>query len=150
MYGGRVGVATPVLAESLLLQFDAGAAFGATRDLLGNVTTGLASAGGAVLFASPREALFGIAAGPRLEAGLAWASGTSTAATTSASAGSGFVASASLLGVASLRIAPAWRLIFELEGGGVISPLEARADARRVSAIEGAMLGMALGLMQWR
>jgi hypothetical protein len=150
MAGGRVSIATPFLAESLLVRFDAGAAFGAARDVLGDVTTGLASAGGAVVFATPRDAMFGFAAGPRLEAGLAWASGTATVSTTSSSSGSGFVASASLLSVVSFRIAPTWWLAFELEGGGVISPFEARADARRVSATEGAMLGVALGLMQWR
>ncbi len=150
IYGGRASVAVPFLTDSLLLRFDGGVAFGAARDVLGDVTTGLAGAGGAVLFTSPRDATLAIAVGPRLEAGLAWASGSSVAATASSSSGSGFVASASLLGIVSLRIAATWRLVFELEGGGVISPFEARAEARRVSGVEGAMLGLALGLMQWR
>jgi hypothetical protein len=150
MYGGRAGVSFPFLTRSLLLRLDGGALFGAARDVLGDVTIGLAGAGGAVLFASPRDATLAIAAGPRVEAGLAWASGSSAVVTTSSSTGSGFVASASLLTTVSLRVAVAWRLVFELEGGAVVSPFEARADVRRVSGIEGAMLGMALGLTQWR
>jgi hypothetical protein len=132
------------------LRFDAGGLFGAGQDALGDVKTGLAGAGGALLFASSPGAAIVMAVGPRAEVSLAWASGSPAGPTTSSGGGSGLAVSASILAAFGVRISSGWRLTLDLEGGGVIAPFDARADGRRVTGMDGAMMGLSVGLTQWR
>jgi hypothetical protein len=149
-FGGRAALQLPLGGSFALVRFDAGALLGAARDVLGDVSLGEAAAGAALLFASPRGAVVSAELGPRVEAGAAWASGNAAAASTSSYAGAGFVSAASLLGGFRYRMTPAWRIVLELEAGATIVPFDARADQRRVTGIDGAFFGMALGLAQLR
>ena len=150
LYGGRAWVALPFFTPSILFRADAGALFGAAQDPLGSVRVGQATGSAAMLLASPRDTAVMAAIGPRLELGVAWASGNPIEPATSSYAGSGFVASASLVSAFGLRISPTWRVTFEIEGGATIAPVQTLADRRVVTGIDGAMLGLAFGLTQWR
>jgi hypothetical protein len=148
--GGHAAGASPFLSPALSLRIDLGALFGTARDPLGDVNLGMATVGAALLLSSPGEATVAVAVGPRLEIGVGWASGNPLAQVTSSYAGSGFVSAASLLGTSSFRLTDRWRLAVELEAGASIVPIEALADARRVSGTQGGMLGLAIGVAQLR
>jgi len=150
LYGGRAAVALPTFAPWLLLRADAGGLFGAATDVLGSVDAGTASLAAAALVASPRDATLAVAVGPRIEIGVAWASGHPADPVTSSGSGVGFVGTATLVGTFALRLSTTWRLAFELEGGATFLPFVAHADARRVLGLDGALLGMAIGVAHWR
>jgi hypothetical protein len=150
LYGGRAWVAVPFFTPSILFRADGAAIFGAAQDPLGSVRVGQATGSAAMLLASPRDTAVTAAIGPRLELGVAWASGNPVDPATSSYAGSGFVATASLVSTFGLRISPTWRVTFEIEGGATIAPVQTLADRRIVTGIDGAMLGLAFGLTQWR
>ena len=149
-YGGHMAVAYGLSTSPLWLRADGSALFGTGHDSLGDVDVGLVSGGLALLYSTPREAAFAAAIGPRVELGVAWASGHSLDQATSSYVGSGFIATASALGAFHVRLADSWRLALELQGGATLAPFEARADTRRVSAVEGAMFGVGLGVAQLR
>lgn len=146
MYGGNAALAVPVLTPSFSLRVDAAGLSGTAHDPLGDVTLGLASAGASLLFTSPREAAVAAAVGPRLELGVAWASGSPVQQGTTSHTGAGFVSTASLLGAFYFRLTERWKLAVELEGGATLASFEARADSRRVTSVDGAMFGVAIGL----
>jgi hypothetical protein len=145
-----VAVAYQLSTSALWLRFDGGALFGTGHDPLGDVDIGMVTGALAVLFSTPREAAFAAAIGPRVELGVAWASGSPQSQSTSSYVASGFIATASALGAFHFRIADSWRLAVELQGGATVAPFEAFADTRRVSAVEGAMFGVGLGVAQLR
>jgi hypothetical protein len=129
-----------------LLQLDGGVLLGGAHDALGDVSLGQATAGGAILFTSPRSAPVSARLGPRLELGGAWAGGNPATSSTSSYAGAGFVSAASLLGAFQYRVAGVWRISLELEAGAMIVSLDARADQRRVAGLDGPFFGVTLGL----
>jgi hypothetical protein len=150
LYGGRATVALPTLAPWLLLRLDASGLFGAATDALGSVYAGTASLAAAALVASPGDATLAIAVGPRIEIGVAWASGHPADPGTSSESGVGLAGTATLVSSFALRLSATWRLAFELEGGATFLPFVAHADARRVLGLDGALLGMAIGVAYWR
>lgn len=149
LYGGRAAVGT-LLWPSGLLRIDLGGLAGSAQDALGDVSLGEAEAGLSLLWTSPREASVAGAFGARSELGLAWASGHPTDQQTSSNYGSGFVLNALLLGEVAFRISPSWRLALEIESGATVVPLVALADSRRITGIQGGMVGIAFGVVQLR
>jgi hypothetical protein len=150
LYGGRATVALPTLAPWLLLRLDASGLFGAATDVLGSVDAGTASLAAAALVASPGDAPLAVAVGPRIEIGVAWASGHPADPGTSSESGVGLAGTATLVSTFALRLSATWRLAFELEGGATFLPFVAHADARRVLGLDGALVGMAIGVAYWR
>jgi hypothetical protein len=146
MFGGNAAGAFPVLAPSFALRVDGRVLVGTARDPLGDVNLGMATAGAALLLASPREAAVAAAVGPHLELGVAWATASPLDQSTTSHKGAGLVSTASLLGAFYVRVTPQWDLALELEGGATLASFEARADSRRVTSVDGAMFGVALGL----
>jgi hypothetical protein len=150
LVGGQVGVAVPELRKDWLVRVDTGAVFGTTHDALGDIALGTAWLGAAFLYSSPPDATVSVAVGPRVDAGIAWASGNPLDQTTSSNVGSGFVSSVSLLGSLRYRLSRSWRAALELQAGTVVVPFEAQADSRRVTGIDGALFGLAVGVAQLR
>ena len=146
MFGGDAAGTLPVLSSSLAARLDARVLVGTAHDPLGDVNLGLATAGAALMLASPRNVPVWAAVGPHVELGVAWASGSPVDQSTQSHRGAGFVSTASLLGAFYVRITPQWDLALELEGGATLASFEARADTRRVTSVDGAMFGVALGL----
>jgi hypothetical protein len=149
MFGGRAAVGT-LLWRSLLLRADLGGLAGSAQDALGDITLGEAEAGLSLLWASPRDAAVSGAFGARSELGLGWANGHPSNQQTSSSFGSGFVFNALLLGEVAFRISPSWRLALGVESGATVVPIVALADSRRITGIQGAMLGVTFGVAQLR
>jgi hypothetical protein len=143
-------VAVPELRKDWLVRVDTGAVFGTTHDALGDIALGTAWLGAAFLYSSPPDATVSVAVGPRVDAGIAWASGNPLDQTTSSNVGSGFVSSVSLLGSLRYRLSRSWRAALELQAGTVVVPFEAQADRRRVTGIDGALFGLAVGVAQLR
>jgi hypothetical protein len=81
---------------------------------------------------------------------MAWAYGNPVEQTTSSKVGLGFVSSVSLLGGLRYRLSRSWRAALELHAGSVVVPFEAQADSRRVTGIDGALFGLAVGVSQMR
>jgi hypothetical protein len=150
LLGGQVAVELPVFGKDWLARVDTGAVFASTQDALGDIALSLGWLGGAFLYTSRLDAPFGVAVGPRLDVGIAWASGNPQAQTISSSAGSGAISSLSLLGSVRQRIGGSWRAALELQTGAVVVPFEAQADSRRVTGIAGALFGVAIGVTQLR
>jgi hypothetical protein len=150
LVGGQVGMAVPVARKDWLARVDTGAVFGSTQDELGEVALGVAWFGAAFLYTTGPEAPFSLALGPRLDVGVAWASGNPLDQTISSNVGSGFIASASVLGSLRERVGESWRIAVEMQTGMVVVPFEADADSRRVTGIDGAMFGLAVGVAQLR
>jgi hypothetical protein len=148
LFGGDAAGTMPVLAPGLAARLDGRVLVGTAHDPLGDVNLGLATVGGALMLASPREATVWAAVGPHVELGVAWASGSPLDQATESRRGAGFVSTASLLGAFYVRITRQWDLALELEGGATVASFEARADTRRVTSVDGAMFGVALGLFK--
>jgi hypothetical protein len=150
LVGGQVAVAFPVLGNDWLVRVDGGAVFGSAHDVLGDVALGVTGLGAAFLYASPTDATVSLAVGPRVDVGVAWATGNPVEQTISSNVGSGFVSSVSLLGSLRYRLSGSWRAALELQAGTVVVPFEAQADNRRVTGIDGALFGLAVGVAQLR
>jgi len=150
LLGGQVAVALPVLGKDWRVRVDSGAVFGTAHDVLGDVAIGQARMGVAFLYSSPAEATVSVAVGPRVDAGIAWAEGNPADQTTSSNVGWRFVSSVSLLGTLRYRLGRSWSAALELQAGSVVVPLEAQADSRRVTGIDGAFFGLAVGVAQLR
>jgi hypothetical protein len=150
LVGGQLAIAVAVVGKDWLARFDGGAVFGATHDVLGNVALGEAWLGAALLYSSPPEATFSVAIGPRVDAGIAWASGNPLDQMISSNVGSGAISSVSLLASLRYRFDRSWRAALELQTGAVVVPFEAQADSRRVTGIDGALFGLAIGVAQLR
>lgn len=148
MYGGRSGVAFPIPSTSILLRADLVALFGSAQDALGDVALRTVDVGLSGLFATPQDRPVAVAVGPRLELGVAWATGNPADPQTSSFNGEGFVATGSLLAAFRVRISDTWQLALELDAGTTIAPFEALSDGRRVTGIEGAMFGASIGVAQ--
>jgi len=150
LLGARGALAFPFYSKSLILRFDGGGVYGTAHDALGDVHLGLASTSASLLYATPLARPTRFEVGPRIELGVAWASGNPGDPQTSSYAGVGYVGDASVLGMFLVRLAPTWRLAMELEAGGVFAPFDATADGRRVTGVRGGMFGLAVGLLNLR
>jgi hypothetical protein len=150
LYGGRAALAFPFYSRSLRLRFDASWVYGSAQDVLGDVHLGLASAGAGLLYATPLARPVTFEIGPRIEAGVAWASATPSNQQTSSYAGVGYTGTLSVLGEVSLRLSPSWRLAVDCDAGGVFAPFAATSDGRQVTGVQGATVGLTVGLVSLR
>jgi hypothetical protein len=150
LVGARAALSVPFYSPALLLRLDGGWVYGSVQDVLGDVHLGLMGVGAGLLYTTPLARSVTFALGPRIEAGVAWAAGSSSDQQTSSYSGVGYTGSLSGLGQVLLRLGPRWRLAMECEAGGVFAPFEATADGRRVTGVEGAMVGLSVGLVSLR
>jgi hypothetical protein len=143
LVGARGGAMLPVLGP-LRLRLDAGALYGTTTDVLGDVELQLLSGRIGLALASDSEML-AAELGPRLELGWGGAEGRPFDSDTRGSSGGAFVSTMSLAALLRVRLVDRWWAVIEPEVGGVLRGFRARADERAPGGITGAMVGVGLG-----
>jgi hypothetical protein len=144
--GGRIGASFQLSRAPLEVGLDAGGWYGVAFDPLGSVDIISTTAAFSLLWTN-RRADFNAGIGPRVE--LGWGRGAGRPDDADAVWGESFDAFLSIItlrAVARVRLSRLVLLLVDLQGGYVLSGIEARAADRRATGIAGPVIAIGLGV----
>lgn len=133
------------LARIAELGIGARVTFGNHDDALGSVALGLATGRLVPRFVARPHARLALAAGPSLELGAGWASGSATDPSTVASSGTETVLALGVEVLLRAELTPRVWLLGTLEGAGMLAGFRAQADTRSAGGVRGIGLGASAG-----